>query len=118
MQKVGQLADEGFSIQDLHAAQSKFEEHGCKCEFVDLNEKLPESIIGTQAAVLVVRGGVDAILKSKDASKTSEDLLKEQNDLSWDSKAKMYGRVVSKTARHNLCFADDAQEPDYANGKV
>ena len=28
-----------------------------------------------------------------------------------------YGRVVQKHARHNLCFAEDAQEPDYASGK-
>jgi hypothetical protein len=38
-------------------------------------------------------------------------------DLDWDSKAFMYGRVVSKHARHNLCFADDGQEPNYEDGK-
>jgi hypothetical protein len=29
----------------------------------------------------------------------------------------MYGRVVNKHARHNLCYADFEQEPDYPNGK-
>ena len=29
----------------------------------------------------------------------------------------MYGRVVNKTARHNLCFDNTAQEPDYEKGK-
>jgi alkylated DNA repair dioxygenase AlkB len=29
----------------------------------------------------------------------------------------MYGRVVNKVARHNLCFADADQEPDYEKGK-
>jgi hypothetical protein len=29
----------------------------------------------------------------------------------------MYGRVVTKHARHNLCFAVEPQEPDYAAGK-
>ena len=29
----------------------------------------------------------------------------------------MYGRVVNKNARWNLCFDDHAQEPDYQNGK-
>jgi hypothetical protein len=28
----------------------------------------------------------------------------------------MYGRVVNKHARHNLCFSDFSQEPDYKNG--
>lgn len=29
----------------------------------------------------------------------------------------MYGRVVNKHARYNLCFDDLAQEPDYEDGK-
>jgi len=29
----------------------------------------------------------------------------------------MYGRVVNKHARHNLCFADYEQDPDYENKK-
>lgn len=29
----------------------------------------------------------------------------------------MYGRVVNKHARHNLCFADYSQDPDYQSGK-
>jgi hypothetical protein len=34
-----------------------------------------------------------------------------------DTKAFMYGRVVNKKARYNLCFADESQEPDYEAGK-
>ena len=29
----------------------------------------------------------------------------------------MYGRVVNKHARHNLCFSFESQEPDYENKK-
>lgn len=29
----------------------------------------------------------------------------------------MYGRVVSKHARHNLCFSEEGQDPDYEAGK-
>jgi hypothetical protein len=29
----------------------------------------------------------------------------------------MYGRVVNKKARWNLCFSDYSQNPDYVNGK-
>lgn len=38
-------------------------------------------------------------------------------DLEVDKKAFMKGRVVNKIARHNLCFADFSQEPDYGNKK-
>jgi hypothetical protein len=37
--------------------------------------------------------------------------------LEWDKKALMYGRVVNKKVRHNLCFAEEAQEADYEAGK-
>ena len=29
----------------------------------------------------------------------------------------MYGRVVNKVARHNLCFGASSQEPDYEQGQ-
>ena len=29
----------------------------------------------------------------------------------------MYGRVVNKHARHNLCFDEEGQVPDYESGK-
>jgi hypothetical protein len=44
-------------------------------------------------------------------------MFQEQKNLDWDSQAKMYGRVVKKNARHNLCYGDYSQEPDYENGK-
>jgi hypothetical protein len=37
----------------------------------------------------------------------------EQIKLDWDQKAKMYGRVVNKSARYNLCYNLIPQEPDY-----
>ncbi len=38
-------------------------------------------------------------------------------DLEWYKKAFMYGRVVNKHARHNLCFDDVSQKSDFENGK-
>ena len=29
----------------------------------------------------------------------------------------MYGRVVNKYARHNLCFDNEEKQPDYESGK-
>ena len=43
--------------------------------------------------------------------------MNEQLNLDYDKKAFMYGRVVNKHARHNLCFSDFDQEPDYENKK-
>ena len=43
-------------------------------------------------------------------------MFDEQANLNVDKKALMYGRVVNKHARHNLCFADFSQEPNYENG--
>ena len=34
-----------------------------------------------------------------------------------DTKAFMYGRVVNKHARHNLCFGETHQEPNYEKGE-
>ena len=36
--------------------------------------------------------------------------------MSVDKKAFMYGRVVDKHARWNLCFDEKAREPEYAKG--
>lgn len=114
MQKIGQLASEGFSNQDLEEAKVKFEAKGCKCEIIDLNDGLKGTgKTGDKATVLVVRKAMDILDKELSANK----LFDEQFKLKWDTKAFMYGRVVNKHARSNLCYAEEAQEPDYENGK-
>jgi hypothetical protein len=44
-------------------------------------------------------------------------MFDEQCSLNYDKKAYMYGRVVNKNARWNICFSDFSQEPDYENKK-
>jgi hypothetical protein len=61
------------------------------------------------AAVLVIRGAIPEA--------THRALFEEQAALEHDKKAFMYGRVVNKKARWNLCFDSAAHEPDYASGK-
>ena len=46
-----------------------------------------------------------------------DKLFLEQDALEKDTKAFMYGRVVNKHARHNLCFGEEHQEPKYEEGK-
>jgi hypothetical protein len=95
--------------------------------------------LGLEAYVLVARGGLAALLGREEkqgegeeekkgegvaeggggsgAPRTADAFFAEQAGLAHDKKAFMKGRVVNKKARHNLCFQEHAQEPDYENGK-
>ena len=65
--------------------------------------------------MLIVKNFVDYLLKP--LGKTKKNLFNEQSRLNLDKHAFMYGRVVNKNARWNLCFDDKASEPNYAPGK-
>eukprot|EP00939_MAST-03C_sp_MAST-3C-sp1_P003447 g3447.t1 len=118
MQCIGTLADKGFTCDELAAVQKKFEKEGLKTQMVLLHEFLPsphlQSAPSHKACVLIVRGGLNHVLSHP---KAADDLWREQRALDHDKKAKMYGRVVNKHARWNLCFAGTSQEPDYEKGK-
>lgn len=106
MEKIGDLQNKGFSQQDLELIWDGFDIRGFDCEIINLDptgEYEP-------AFVLVVRNAMKDIV-------VEDKLYKELQKLNWDTKAKMYGRVVDKKARYNLCFADFDQEPDYEQGK-
>lgn len=105
MQKIGIMGDTGFTNRDLDRAMRWFDSHGIECEIVHLT-----SPVGDEAAVMIARRGVNAIVDA-------DDFYREQDDLEKDSKAFMYGRVVNKHARWNLCFGHEYQDPDYENGK-
>lgn len=118
MEQIGQKRSEGegFTVQEIRQIKTRIEEtHGVQCTLVDLTRavqnsetKLPE------ACVLVVKNGVDALLGYENAK---DDLFKEQMGLEYDKKAFMYGRVVNKHARWNLCFDRESREADYENRK-
>lgn len=118
MQKLGDKAEHGLSCEELRAAQQRFEQLGCTCEMIDLvkegnvaGQLEPEP---TEACVLIIRNGLSSLLGS---AEETDDLMREQIRCSWDTRAFMKGRVVNKKARHNLCFAEEGQEPDYEAGK-
>jgi len=113
MQKIGQLAENGFSIQDLENAKIYLENKGCTCNLISLNDYL--DVETDPAKILIIKDGVNVLLS--DISKTADDLFDELKGLDWDKKAKMYGRVVNKHARYNLCLDYQGQEPDYQDGK-
>lgn len=108
MEQLGQKVAPGmgFNLQDFQDIEKTFMAMDVTCLLHDL---------GDGAYLLVLKQAVDALLKS--SGKTKEDLWEEQCALQVDKKALMYGRVVDKHARWNLCFDDHSQEPDIENGK-
>ena len=62
------------------------------------------------AGVLVIRNGVNQILKKK--GYTADHLLSEQNKLKPDTKYfdKNRKQIFNKQARYNLCFAEKGQK--------
>jgi hypothetical protein len=102
---------DGLTHEDLLKYKKFFEEHGCTTELYDL--KTLVNINVDDAYFLVIKGGC-ALLTNE--YKLTTELL----DLEWDSKAKMYGRVCNKKARHNLTFDFNGQEPNYeiGNGRI
>jgi hypothetical protein len=110
MQKLGAPAAAGLTCRDLLLARDRFAAAGAECEIVDLVAEAGVDGSETPAEVLVVRDGVNVLLGRN-------DLDREHAALEPDKRALMRGRVVNKLARHNLCFADAAQEPDYAAGR-
>lgn len=109
-------AGDGFTVEELVALKAEFDTLGLTSELIRLDEVAGAGITGlAPAAVLVLRGGVDALLESSDYRHA--DLFAEQAALEVDKKAFMYGRVVNKHARWNLCFDDAGKEPAYEEGR-
>lgn len=121
MQKIGSLSSEGFTFEDLVHAKEWFENRGIICEMIALHaELLPvnERYEVEEAYVLIARNGVTACSgEEQDPEVFKQEVFREQVKLKPDKQANMYGRVVNKHARYNLCFGDFDQEPDIVNGK-
>ena len=116
MQKIGEAAREGFTLEDLQQAQSWFQTRGIVCELTDLRTYADSGSELEQGSpyILVARNGLSVLLPE---GRTVDEMFSEQDGLEKDTQAKMRGRVVNKTARWNLCFNEEAQEPDYAAGR-
>lgn len=113
MEKIGKDIERGLNLEELKEAQKYFEEKGFKTHLVNLKKLLDGVKLekpADDAYLLVIKNGINAIV-------SGDELFLEQDILEKDSKAFMYGRVVNKKARHNLCFSDFSQQPDYASGK-
>lgn len=114
MQIIGNEEEEGYTIYDLYEIKNKFENKDVKCELYNLNKLLPDNIKTEQSMILIIRNGVDSLSKKKNYK---NKLFQEQKSLDWDKKVFMYGKVVNKYARFNVCYNNISQEPDYINKK-
>ena len=147
MQIIGNQLDHGLSHNDLVSIQKGFDDEGYETELINLNNlllvddddnsvndssnesDLVESTNSTNsiqtesdttstesaieedpAELLIIRKGVERFVNIK-------TLYNEQIKLKKDTQAYMYGRVVNKKARYNLCFSDFSQEADFPNKK-
>lgn len=124
MQKLGNISKEGFTKNDLFECVEYLKNNypKIKYELIELhkNVDIPTSFVAikfSDAYILIIKNGINGLLGDESADSSADELFKEQKNLEWDKKAKMYGRVVNKNARDNLCYADYDQEPDYENGK-
>jgi hypothetical protein len=115
MQIIGTLAANGMSVAHMRNCQAQFTDDGTPCKIIDLRQLLRDSGESVpEAAVLVVRGGVNALLKDPEAE---TKMLKELQSMPKDKQTLSYGRVVNKHARHNNTMGDFTQAPDIPNGK-
>lgn len=110
MQCIGSMSDTGFDLTDLEAASTWFSARGAFPRIYHLNELAEEAKDTDDAYLLVIPDGLWALCHPT-------KFYEEQRALEKDKKALMYGRVVNKHARHNLCFSDESQEADYEVGK-
>jgi hypothetical protein len=115
MQKIGTLSNNGFNLDDINKMKIWFESKGCKCTIINLHWLLEDEKLQQEnpAYLLKVKNAVNALLDDENGKNA---LFKEQDDLEKDTKAFMYGRVVNKHARHNLCFGEAHQAPNYEEG--
>jgi len=110
MEKIGKLADKGYSIKELIDFKSKFENAEiikitCDEEVKDKNGNIVKF---EDAYILLIKDGINQICDK-------DQLFQEMLGLDFDKKAFMRGQVKNKNARWNLCFADidHSREPNY-----
>lgn len=104
MEKIGEMVNEneGFNILDLKHVKLE----NSSIINLSIEDKYP------QASILLIKNGVEQIIGHNQI-----DLFTEQLNLNYDKKAYMYGKVVDKKARWNLCFDNNSRDPDYGSGK-
>lgn len=115
MQQIGELSSNGYSLEDLENFKSHF--NLSQSQIFNLKDLagLTDNPNVPDGYILIIVNGIDELLQKTNFNKI--DLFNEQINLEYDKQAFMYGRVVNKNARWNICFSNFSQEPDYPNKK-
>jgi alkylated DNA repair dioxygenase AlkB len=129
MQQIGEMAQTGFSYEDLLHAQEYFKSQGCEVFIIRLNDWLPKKVDTNerenlelnkantdenfQAYLLVARDGLKCL------GTDPNNLLSEVLMFDWDTKVwnKKQKKVQNKQARYNINFSDEHQVADFQEGK-
>ena len=114
MEQLGRLRPKGagFTIAELEALAEQFDDAGGLYRLREPDVDGEENG-GLEAAVLVIRGGVDLLCQEG----TADGMFTEQKALQYDKRKLMRGRVVNSHARWNLCMDDAGREADLEAGK-
>ena len=102
MQIIGNKCAKGFDEDYVRGLACVFD-----AECIELGD-----MSQPDACICIFRDGLRRIFDIN-----PDELYSEQDALEKDTKAFMYGRVVNKKARYNLCFADSDQDADYNKKK-
>lgn len=128
MEKIGVMADKGFSVDDIENASEYFQQLGIETQIICLNDYLPDiddigdieekKILKKQknsfAKLLVIRNAL-SVMNDKGGKKLlTEMLLYEWDTKMYNSRKKV---VQNKNARHNLNFDSKKQKNDFSSGK-
>jgi hypothetical protein len=121
LSELGQKAAEGYSVSELSEIASKLEEKDIEVELINLTEKLPKKYSnGNDASVLIIRNGVNHLLKKEDAA--DKLYLEQDKKVIYD---KRYfdirrSKTLNKRARYNIVFGDEEVTPssDYKQHSV
>lgn len=129
MQKIGKMAENGFSISDIKKAKKWFKSKGCETLLIKLNDFLPDTVQNSEeekhltdakederfeAYVFVARDGLKSLINDSNGS----NILTEMLFFQWDTKVYNVKRrvVQNKNARYNLNFSDEHQISDFKIG--
>lgn len=123
MQKIGHMAREGFTNNDLMHIKEYFTRQGIISEYYNLNDLIEGR--GDPASLLVLRNAVNHVIGNNNSrpegpdpwDRSDVDLYNQLLDLNWDKKAMFKGVVKNKNARHNLVFSDFDQASAYEEGR-
>lgn len=134
MQQIGEMADSGFSYENLLQAEAFFKSQGCEVFIIKLNDWLPKNIDtgnkkdddrenlelnkannnkNFEAYLLVARNGLKCL------GTTTDNLLSEVLMFMWDTKFfnEKQNKVLNKQARYNVNFSNQHQDANFDKGK-